>query len=273
MTDETQSRINSCLKDTISTMMKQHELQIQSIINSTSKPNPLTDSNESPFNDPIEGRCARVSHVNTDTNHEQCSKREVSNRNTQLEQLNAAISDDESQTVSQLYANEQNELKYLLIRDELVKRQTILDEVLLINEALQIKIRENELDSLKLPHIKIPVAHSSVQTDDFSDYGQNKCLSECGSPGQTTIDEREIGGSSLTFERDSLDVMKEMISKLKIDGRKRKRKVEKLTLKNFSMKLEICELKKEIKKYASVWANDRYFNSLFLDATKLSMSK
>ncbi|XP_037028971.1 uncharacterized protein LOC119069167 [Bradysia coprophila] len=272
MTDETQTRINGCLKDTISTMMKQHESQIQSIIKST-LPNPSIHSNES-FLKVLDEDHARESHVKIDTNSE-CFKRQVSNRNVQLEPLTTAVSGDDAQAVTQLYANEQSELKYVLMKDELAKRQIVLDEVLLINEALRIKIREYELDGLKLSLVKLPVSDSSVQTDNWKDLRHNELCNESRSESVDEIRESvsSIKSSPSNFQYDSVSTMKEMISKLKIDDRKRRRKVEKLVLKNFSLKLEVCELKKEIKKYSSVWANDRYFNSLFLDTTKVTVSK
>lgn len=281
MTDKTQFRIDGCLKDTIITMMKQHESQIQSIIKSSLPNTSARHSNES-FSSVLVEDLARESHVNVNTKNE-CSKRVVTNRNVKSDQLTSAINVDDLHSMSQLHVNEESELKYLLMKDELAKRQTILDEVLLINEALRIKIREYELDGLKLPLVKIPVTHSSVQTDDSVDSGLSELFNESRIQRQASIDEKQIEESfsitsdmksnSSNVEYESVNVMKEMISQLKRDDRKRRRKMEKLILKNFSLKLEICELKKEIRKYSSAWANDRYFNSLFLDATKFTVSK
>lgn len=228
-------------------------------------------------------------------------KQQIGTHNDRSEQLgDSAIRDRNSRTVSQAYASEENELKYLLIRDELTKRQIILDEVLLINEALRVKIKEYEVDNLKLPLVSLPTQHASVQTVDSMELVEKrkiellqavKILNENRSQREQlenfrksemskSIADDEVAENLSVMSRgqsncddSSATALKETICKLKVDERKRKRKFEKLVLKNFTLKIEICELKKEIKKYANVWANDRYFNSLFLDAAKQTIAK
>lgn len=272
-------------KEIIGKMMKQHELQIKSIIEN-SLANPMIHFNESNTNVLVEDD-AQTGHVYYSTNNEQ-SKVDI--HCDQLGQLRSAINDNNAQCVSQLYANEQSELKYLLIKDELTKRQNILDEVLLINEALQLKIKDYELNNLQLPPVQMPtsVTHSAVQTDDsIGLIGQGlrraNSLNENRIQRQNFLKEEDFVDSLSVFssfelsrlndDDDSVNALKETINKLKFDERKRKKKLEKLILKNFTLKLEVCELKKEIKKYSHVWANDRYFNSLFLDASRITLSK
>lgn len=268
--DDTYFRINGCFQDIVGKMMKQHQLQIQSIIENTTE-SPLKNSRKSVVNVEHDAPESNVKKI-TDNEH---SNQQVSNQTDQLEHLSSAITDDDSLTISQVYANEQSELKYLLIKDELSKRQNILEEVLLINEALQIKIKEYEVDSLKLPMVKIPTAvtHTTVQTDHSNGLVCPKSEIVESVDGKEIAESLSVVSSIKSSQHDSVKLLRETISKLKVDERKRTKQVEKLVLKNFTLKLEICELKKEIKKYSSVWANDRYFNSLFLDATKQSIAK
>lgn len=293
--EDTYLRINGCFNDVIGKTMKEHQMQIQSIIEHTLA-NPLIHFNESV----TQVRIGDESYVNDNIDSEHANQ-QFSNRNEQFEHLSSAMSNNNTQTVSQLYANEQSELKYLLIREELTKRQIILDEVLLINEALKIKIAEYEVDNLKLPPVKKPtnVTHSSVQTDVSMELVENRkrqllpaatVLNENRRHEQNlekvaaletveSVNEKQIASNlsvvsnKTNKQHDHLITLKETICKLKIGEQRRKKRLEKLVLKNFTLKLEICELKKEIKKYSSIWANDRYFNSLFLDATKLTLAK
>lgn len=282
--------------------MKEHQSQIQTIIKDTLA-KPLVHCNDL-VTKVIDAKQESKEMNNTENEHSQPPK--VSDHNEQLDQLSSAISANSSQTLSQAYANEESELKYLLIKDELTKRQHILDEVLLINEALRIKIKEYEVDNLNLPLVKIPTTtiHTSAQTVDsmelvekrkfelmqaVNDLNQNRNKREnlenftkCKMI-KSIASHEEIAGSLSVMssiksnqsnsEDDSMITLNETISKLKVDEQRRKKRLEKLVLKNFSLKLEIFELKKEIKKYSNVWANDRYFNSLFLDATKQMITK
>lgn len=300
--DDTYFRINGYLKDIFGKMMKEHQSQIQTIIKDTLA-NPLVHCNDLVTKViVVDAKQESKEMNNTENEHSQPPK--VSDHNEQSEQLSSAISDNSTQTLSQVYANEESELKYLLIKDELTKRQNILDEVLLINEALRIKIKEYEVDNLKLPLVKIPTTtiHTSVQTVDSMELvekrkfelmqavlNRNRSKREnlenftnCKMIKSIASDEVMAGSPSVmssiksnqsNFEDDSMITLKETISKLKVDEQRRKKRLEKLVLKNFSLKLEICELKKEIKKYSNVWANDRYFNSLFLDATRQMITK
>lgn len=201
------------------------------------------------------------------------------NKSTENGAHSANNENSNSESAYQFYANEQSELKYLLIRDELTKRQNKLDEVLLINEALQIKVKEYEFNSLQLPQPKLPpnVAHSSAQTvfvpiepPRAKDFDESLCENDIQRP--TLIDDT-VNSDIGSDQHELVNSLKETIRKLKMDERNRIKKIEELTLKNVTLKLEICELKKEIKKYSSIWANDRYFNSLFLDASRVTISK
>lgn len=284
-------RINDCLKEIIARIMKEHELQIQTIIENTIT-NPLMRYNELFRKVHVEDE-SQKSHEKINANNEHL-KQQVSNHNKQLDQFSSAISGNNMQTVSQAHVNEESELKYLLIKGELTKRQNMLDEVLLINEALQIKIKEYEVDNLNLPFVKIPTntKDSSIQTDDSMESESLLAVtilnkSDCQHKNSEnliqseiikSIDNRQtvescsvvssIKSHQSNNQEEYITMLKNTIFKLKSDEEKRKKRIEKLVLKNLALKLEVCELKKEMKKYSNVWANDTYFNSLFLDSTR-----
>lgn len=298
-------RINDCLNAIIEKMMKQHQLQIQSIIKNTlANPLQLMRFKDSATTNVDIGDDVKESYEKNNTEIEHL-KKQISDHNEQLQHLNCAMSEAMSENylenVTLLCENEHSELKYLLVKDELTKRQTMFEEVLLINEALQIKIKEYEVDNLNLPLLNIPktVAHVSVQTDNTMESSKemgeisyelkilnaqrkedkisksatfqsihSKEIAQCRSLMASTISSQSNIGDVSTSRSVSTAALKETLCKLKIDQHKRKKKLEKMFLKNLSLKIEVCELKNEIKKYSNIWANDRYFNSLFLDATK-----
>lgn len=282
--------------------MKQHQLQIQSIIkNVLAKPLHLThikpETNKIVVrNETYDKKIIEIEHL----------KKQISSHNEQLQQLSCALSENYSHSLSQVYEQEESDLKNLLIKEEFTKCQNMLEDVILVNEALRIRIKEYEVDNLKLPSLEKPktVAHVSVQTHDTTELLTeemqelsngirilNECLSERQNIEKTPKSEmnhkvdikkiadfRSVVTSTLssqcnTFEelnskKESVLALEETVYKMKINQKKRKKQMEKLILKNFSLKIEICELKNEIKKYSNIWANDRYFNSLFLDSTK-----